>query len=82
MTPSTMTFGKIKRDRVFEQVSNVIKETDRLGGSSKPGEGLPPENELATEFQREAARPYARPCVFSSCRDTSPSKGAAREAPY
>ena len=61
MTPSAMTFGKIKRDRVFEQVSNVIKE-QIASGILKPGDRLPSESELARNFNvsrqtiREAMR--------------------------
>jgi GntR family transcriptional repressor for pyruvate dehydrogenase complex len=61
MTPRTMTFPKMKRDRVFEQVSNEIKK--QIGsGTLKPGDRLPPENELARNFNvsrqtiREAMR--------------------------
>jgi GntR family transcriptional repressor for pyruvate dehydrogenase complex len=61
MTPRTMTFGKIKRDRVFEQVSRVIKERI-ASGILRPGDRLPPESELARDFNvsrqtiREAMR--------------------------
>jgi GntR family transcriptional repressor for pyruvate dehydrogenase complex len=61
MTPRTMTFPKMKRDRVFEQVSNEIKK-QIASGTLKPGDRLPPENELARNFNvsrqtiREAMR--------------------------
>jgi len=61
MTPRSMTFPKMKRDRVFEQVSNEIKK--RISrGTLKPGDRLPPESELARNFNvsrqtiREAMR--------------------------
>jgi DNA-binding FadR family transcriptional regulator len=56
-----MTFPKMKRDRVFEQVSNEIKK-QIASGTLKPGDRLPPENELARNFNvsrqtiREAMR--------------------------
>jgi GntR family transcriptional repressor for pyruvate dehydrogenase complex len=59
--PSTMTFPKMKRDRVFEQVSNEIKK-QISSGILKPGDRLPPESELARNFNvsrqtiREAMR--------------------------
>ena len=61
MTPRAMTFPKIKRDRVFEQVSNEIKQ-QIASGILKPGDRLPPESELARNFNvsrqtiREAMR--------------------------
>jgi GntR family transcriptional regulator, transcriptional repressor for pyruvate dehydrogenase complex len=61
MTPSTMTFPKMKRDRVFEQVSNEIKK-QISSGILKPGDKLPSESELARNFNvsrqtiREAMR--------------------------
>jgi len=61
MTPRAMTFPKIKRDRVFEQVSNEIKE-QIASGILKPGDRLPPESQLAQNFNvsrqtiREAMR--------------------------
>lgn len=61
MTPKSITFPKIKRDRVFEQVSNEIKE-QIASGVLKPGDRLPPESELAKNFNvsrqtiREAMR--------------------------
>lgn len=61
MTPRTVTFTKIKRDRVFEQISNEIKE-QIASGILKPGDRLPPEGELARNFSvsrqtiREAMR--------------------------
>ena len=61
MTPKTLTFPKMKRDRVFEQVSNEIKRQISTG-ALKPGDRLPPENELARDFNvsrqtiREAKR--------------------------
>ena len=61
MTPRTVTFTKIKRDRVFEQISNEIKE-QIASGILKPGDRLPPEGELARNYSvsrqtiREAMR--------------------------
>jgi GntR family transcriptional repressor for pyruvate dehydrogenase complex len=61
MTPRTMTFPKMKRDRVFEEVSNEIKKQISTG-ILKPGDRLPPEGELARNFNvsrqtiREAMR--------------------------
>lgn len=54
-------FNPIKRDRAFETVSNKIKELI-FSGSLKPGEKLPPEAQLAEQFNvgrqtvREAMR--------------------------
>ena len=61
MTSRTLTFPKIKRDRVFEQVSHEIKKQISKG-TLKPGDKLPPESELARNFNvsrqtiREAMR--------------------------
>ncbi|MFH1490133.1 MAG: GntR family transcriptional regulator [Pseudomonadota bacterium] len=61
MTPRTLTFPKMKRDRVFEQVSNEIKKQISKG-ALRPGDKLPPESELARHFNvsrqtiREAMR--------------------------
>ncbi len=61
MMPRTMTFPKMKRDRVFEQVSNEIKK-QISNGILKPGDRLPPEGKLARNFNvsrqtiREAMR--------------------------
>jgi DNA-binding FadR family transcriptional regulator len=46
MTPRTMTFSKMKRDRVFEEVSNATKKQISKG-ALKPGDRLLPESELA-----------------------------------
>ncbi len=61
MTSRALTFPRMKRDRVFEQVSNEIKKQISKG-TLKPGDRLPPEGELAKSFQvsrqtiREAMR--------------------------
>ena len=60
--PTAVTsFPRIRRDRVFEEVSNEIKR-QISSGTLKPGDRLPPENELARKFNvsrqtiREAMR--------------------------
>lgn len=61
MMSQVMTFPPMKRDRVFEQVSNEIKQ-QISSGTLKPGDRLPPESELARHFNvsrqtiREAMR--------------------------
>lgn len=63
ITPRTLTFPKMTRDRVFEQVSNEIKKKISKGCSNpETGDKLPPESELARNFNvsrqsiREAMR--------------------------